>query len=151
MKLFVQYILVTLVVVGCVSIPNQLDVNVQIAIEHIYEQGTNVRNYVAQKSDTKPDITTAAGDQNSFVAAADPTVGMRSRYADIQAGKKAKAIGENDMGYIDFVGTDRNQESKYLKLILDENDDRKALYEGIAAAEKIDVNLIGEAYADIWK
>ncbi len=151
MRLLMQYAIVTLVVVGCVSIPDTFDANITVTIEHVYEQASDVKLFVASESSEAPRITTTSGDNIGLVGATDPLEGMKTRYADIQTAKSAGAIGEDSNGYLEFVGTDRTEESKYLRLILAENDDRKVLYEGIAKAESIPVGNVESAYAETWK
>lgn len=149
MRPITQCILITLFVVGCVSVPNTFDANITVTIEHIYEDAQHVRGFVENKTAKAPDVTTTAG--VGLVSAGDPLKTMSARNIDIQAAKAAGAIGENDEGYLDFVGTDRSQESRYLRLLLAENDDRKTLYEGIAKAENIAVSEVQNVYVKVWK
>ena len=151
MRLFMQYLLVTLVVVGCVSIPNTFDANINVTIQHVYEDAESVEGYVENRTAKAPTVTTTDGNSVGLVGTSDPLESMSARNKDIQAAKTAGAIGENDEGYLEFVGTDRSQESRYLLLILAENDDREALYEGIAKAENIPVSEVQKVYAEVWK
>ena len=64
---------------------------------------------------------------------------FKARYPQIQQLKTDGVVGETSAGLVDFV---EKKDSKAAKLVEEENDDRKALYEVIADKEAISADVV---------
>lgn len=68
---------------------------------------------------------------------------MQERLPSIVELKKAGVVGENNLGYLEFVGADKKGED----IVTAENDDRKKVYEAIAKQSETTVELVGQRRA----
>jgi len=68
---------------------------------------------------------------------------MKERLPIIQALKSKGIIGENNLGYLQFVSSVKEQEG----LVNSENTDRKAVYTAIANQEGASADLVGKRRA----
>jgi uncharacterized protein YdbL (DUF1318 family) len=68
---------------------------------------------------------------------------MKERLPIIQALKSKGIIGENNLGYLQFVSSVKEQEG----LVNSENTDRKAVYTAIANQQGASVDLVGKRRA----
>lgn len=68
---------------------------------------------------------------------------MKERVAAIETLKAAKIVGENNLGYLEFVGAKKEQEA----LVAAENADRKVVYQAIAAETRTSVETVGKRRA----
>jgi uncharacterized protein len=68
---------------------------------------------------------------------------MQERLPSIVELKKAGIVGENNLGYLEFVGADKKGED----IVTAENDDRKKVYEAIAKQSETTVELVGQRRA----
>ncbi|PID76781.1 MAG: hypothetical protein CSB24_05000 [Deltaproteobacteria bacterium] len=68
---------------------------------------------------------------------------MKARIPEITALKNKGIIGENNLGFLAYVGTAKEQEA----LIKAENDDRRAVYQNIAAKTGTDAAVVGQRRA----
>jgi len=69
---------------------------------------------------------------------------MKERIPVIQALKSKGIIGENNLGYLQFVSSVKEQEG----LVNSENTDRKAVYTAIANQQGASVDLVGKRRAN---
>lgn len=63
---------------------------------------------------------------------------MKSRLPVIAELKKQQIVGENNRGYLDFVGSQKSHEA----VIAQENQDRKIIYSQIAAQQNADLSVV---------
>jgi uncharacterized protein len=63
---------------------------------------------------------------------------MKSRLPVIAELKIQQIVGENNQGYLDFVGSQKSHE----ELIAQENQDRKTIYSQIAAQQNTDLRVV---------
>jgi uncharacterized protein len=63
---------------------------------------------------------------------------MKSRLPVIAELKKQQIVGENNRGYLDFVGSRKSHEA----VIAQENQDRKIIYSQIAAQQNTDLRVV---------
>jgi uncharacterized protein len=68
---------------------------------------------------------------------------MQERLPSIVELKKAGIVGENNLGYLEFVGASKKSED----IVTAENDDRKKVYEAIAKSSNTTIELVGERRA----
>ncbi len=68
---------------------------------------------------------------------------MTNRLPVIVELKNQGIIGENNLGYLEFVGNKREKED----VVSDENQDRKIVYEAIAKQQNADVVTVGKRRA----
>ncbi len=68
---------------------------------------------------------------------------MIERLPAIKALKTKGIVGENNKGYLEFVGT--NKEG--VDIVTAENDDRKNVYEAIAKREGVAIEMVGQRRA----
>jgi uncharacterized protein YdbL (DUF1318 family) len=68
---------------------------------------------------------------------------MKDRLPAIAELKKAGIIGENNLGYLEFVGANKKSED----IVSAENSDRKLVYEAIAKKQNTTVELVGKRRA----
>jgi uncharacterized protein len=68
---------------------------------------------------------------------------MQERLPSIVELKKAGIVGENNLGYLEFVGADKKGED----ILTAENDDRKKVYEAIAKQSETTIELVGQRRA----
>jgi uncharacterized protein YdbL (DUF1318 family) len=68
---------------------------------------------------------------------------MQERLPSIVELKKAGVVGENNLGYLEFVGAEKKGED----IVTAENDDRKKVYEAIAKQSETTIELVGERRA----
>lgn len=68
---------------------------------------------------------------------------MQERLPSIVELKKAGIVGENNLGYLEFVGANKKSED----VVTAENDDRKKVYEAIAKQSETTFELVGERRA----
>jgi uncharacterized protein len=68
---------------------------------------------------------------------------MQERLPSIVELKKAGIVGENNLGYLEFVGADKKGED----IVTAENDDRKKVYEVIAKQSETTIDLVGQRRA----
>jgi len=68
---------------------------------------------------------------------------MKNRLPAIAELKKEGVIGENNLGYLEYVGVTKKGED----IISAENNDRKLVYEAIAKKENTTAALVGELRA----
>ncbi len=68
---------------------------------------------------------------------------MQERLPSIVELKKAGIVGENNLGYLEFVGADKKGED----IVTAENDDRKKVYEAIAKQSETTIELVGQRRA----
>jgi uncharacterized protein YdbL (DUF1318 family) len=68
---------------------------------------------------------------------------MKERIPVIQALKSKGIIGENNLGYLQFVSSGKEQEG----LVNSENTDRKAVYTAIANQQGASADLVGKRRA----
>jgi uncharacterized protein len=68
---------------------------------------------------------------------------MQERLPSIVELKKAGIVGENNLGYLEFVGADKKSED----IVTAENDDRKKVYEAIAKQSETTIDLVGQRRA----
>lgn len=89
------------------------------------------------------------------IVAADPTFAVtegelkqrfKARYAALLKAKQAGHIGETMTGYVELVAPGKAP-ADAKKLANEENDDRKALYELIAAEEETDIAIVAKRNA----
>lgn len=64
---------------------------------------------------------------------------MKARLPEINVLKTDGSIGENYLGYLEFLGTKKPQK----KLVADENKDRKSIYKSIAESEGSTTENVG--------
>lgn len=153
--------------VGCVVIPNTLEVKISIDIRHIQEQANQLLDYVEGKSETPPETDAAEPEARSTIVPAfrslyrakvayaaelkdsSPRVRqiadkMKARYDEVQALKKQGSVGESNRGLLELVypAVLASEEAKNSaqRLVAAENEDRKALYQEVARINR-DMNL----------
>lgn len=63
---------------------------------------------------------------------------MKDRLPVIKALKVKGLVGENNQGYLEFLGKGRENES----VVAAENTDRKTVYEAIAAQQNVDIGVV---------
>ncbi|MBN1906576.1 MAG: YdbL family protein [Deltaproteobacteria bacterium] len=68
---------------------------------------------------------------------------MQERLPAVVELKKAGIVGENNLGYLEFVGATKKSED----IVTAENDDRKKVYEAIAKQSETTIELVGERRA----
>jgi uncharacterized protein YdbL (DUF1318 family) len=68
---------------------------------------------------------------------------MKDRLPTIVELKKAGIVGENNQGYLEFVGAQKKDEA----VVNAENSDRKKVYEAIAQKENTTADLVGKIRA----
>lgn len=68
---------------------------------------------------------------------------MKERLPDIVELKNNDIIGENDLGYLEFVGNKKEKED----IVKAENNDRKKVYEAIARKQKATADIVGKRRA----
>ena len=68
---------------------------------------------------------------------------MLARLPEIDSMKSRGIIGENNGGYLQFVGTERSNE----QLVAEENADRRKVYDAIAAKQGTTAELVGSRRA----
>ena len=68
---------------------------------------------------------------------------MKERLPDVVELKKAGIIGENDLGYLAYVGAAKKGED----VVSAENNDRKMVYEAIAKKQNTTAELVGKRRA----
>lgn len=76
-------------------------------------------------------------------AAQDIKARMKERLPQVLALKAKGLIGENNQGYLQFVGAAKEQED----LVTAENADRRMVYEAIAKQQGTPVDLVGKRRA----
>ncbi|MDN3510523.1 MAG: YdbL family protein [Candidatus Jettenia sp.] len=69
---------------------------------------------------------------------------MQSRLPLIKELKTKGIVGENNKGYLEFVGNVRKEEN----VVNDENSDRREIYAAIAAQQGADVEVVGKRRAE---
>lgn len=69
---------------------------------------------------------------------------MQSRLPLIKELKAKGIVGENNKGYLEFVGNVRKEEN----VVNDENSDRREIYAAIAAQQGADVEVVGKRRAE---
>lgn len=75
--------------------------------------------------------------------AADITARMQERLPAIKELKAKGIVGENNKGYLEFVGAPAKE-----KVVQDENNDRKEVYAAIAAKQGVTVDIVGKRRAE---
>ena len=68
---------------------------------------------------------------------------MKSRLPAIAELKKAGVIGENNLGYLEYVGANKKGED----IVSAENNDRKLVYQAIAKKQNTTAELVGKRRA----
>ena len=68
---------------------------------------------------------------------------MKDRLPVIIDLKNKGIIGENNLGYLEFVGADREKQG----VVLEENKDREAVYKAIAKNQNTTVEKVGKRRA----
>ena len=68
---------------------------------------------------------------------------MRSRLPDLVTLKSRGIVGENNQGYLEFVGGAQDKQA----VVAAENKDRRLVYEGIARRQGTSPNLVGQRRA----
>jgi uncharacterized protein YdbL (DUF1318 family) len=68
---------------------------------------------------------------------------MQERLPAVVELKKAGIVGENSLGYLEFVGSDKKGED----IVTAENEDRKKVYEAIAKQSETTIELVGQRRA----
>ena len=68
---------------------------------------------------------------------------MKTRLATIVELKNAGIIGENNLGYLEYIGTTKKNED----IVSAENKDRKTVYEAIAKKQNTTTELVGKRRA----
>ncbi|TLD42702.1 MAG: hypothetical protein JETT_0937 [Candidatus Jettenia ecosi] len=69
---------------------------------------------------------------------------MQSRLPLIKELKAKGIVGENNKGYLEFVGNVRKEEN----VVNDENSDRREIYAAIAAQQGADAEVVGKRRAE---
>ncbi len=148
------------VALGCViRTEHKIDAHITLDIRHIADQAENVLDFIEGKTDTLPGLE-AAPEPVSFLDRAidvlspihvahaaslqvttsprvqEIALSMRNRNEKIEALKQQGCVGENNRGYAELRDCDALSEAdkrnEAQKLVADENNDRKALYNEIA-------------------
>jgi uncharacterized protein len=76
--------------------------------------------------------------------AAEINARMKARLPEIVSLKKAGIIGENNKGYLEYIGSDRQKEN----IVNAENNDRKIIYKLIAIQQKTTKSYVGKLRAN---
>ena len=79
----------------------------------------------------------------AFAGSAEIKAGMQARLPEIDALKAEGIVGENNSGYLEFVGGNR----KNADVVNAENSDRKAVYTAIAKQQGTTADLVGKRRA----
>ena len=79
----------------------------------------------------------------AFGFAEDIKTRMKSRLPDIVDMKLRGIIGENNMGYLQFVGSEKEKEA----VVAAENTDRKLIYEAIGKQQGVSPEVVGKRRA----
>ncbi|MBW1840669.1 MAG: YdbL family protein [Deltaproteobacteria bacterium] len=79
----------------------------------------------------------------AFAGSAEIKAGMQARLPAIDALKAEGIVGENNSGYLEFVGGNR----KNADVVNAENSDRKAVYTAIAKQQGTTADLVGKRRA----
>jgi len=82
-------------------------------------------------------IVFAAG---AFPSAKEIQARMLARLPEIKALKDKGLVGENNQGFLEFVGQQKEKQD----VVAAENQDRKMVYEAIAKQQGITVELVGK-------
>lgn len=75
--------------------------------------------------------------------ASDIVAKMQARLPDIKELKAKGVVGENNKGYLEFVGAPTKE-----NVVQDENNDRKEAYTAIAAQQGVTVEAVGKRRAE---
>ncbi len=165
----------TIVAVGCViTTHHTIDAHVTVDIRHIEKQADDVLDFIEGEKDTLPSIKKTAPDKASRLlqyldlAPIQPAYAaelkensaeireiaqrLRARNPKVEALKKQNLAGESNRGYIELRGTidDANTKNEVQRLIAEENSDRKALYNAIAALNaeaNVTLSMVERIYA----
>ncbi len=77
---------------------------------------------------------------------------QRVRSGEIQTLKNARLVGESKLGFLEVRG--KGMEASYpgaTKLVQDENDGRKQIYQFIMTRDKKTLDQVEQEYADLWQ
>lgn len=170
-------IVAVLFLIGCVIIPSELNLNIDVTIRHIEEQADQFLDYVEGKSDVLPGLEAPEAESTSFLRRtvdflsaiqvayaaelnqSSPRVTqiaqkMKERYPDVQAVKATGAVGESNRGLLEMVKPERiespEERNRAQRIIAADNEDRKALYKEIARINKdqnLNVGTVERVYA----
>jgi len=99
-------------------------------------------------------IPTLAAAQNYDIKEMTPAIrqaldSRRARFNDLETRKQAKAVGENNRGYVETLGS----EPEARTLCADENRDRGVIYKAIAEQNNLvdAMNTIEEVFAEVQR
>lgn len=157
------------IVLGCViRTEHKIDAHITLDIRHIANQAENVLDFIEGKTDTLPGLEEmpepvswldrAVNALNPIQVAHAGTlkvttsprvqeiaVSMRNRNDKIEALKRQACLGENNRGYAELRDCEALDEpekrNEAQKLVAEENNDRKALYNEIARLNREAANI----------
>lgn len=164
-----------IVAVGCViTTHHTIDAHVTVDIRHIEKQADDVLDFIEGEKDTLPPIKTPAPDKASNLLRSldlapiqvayaaelkensaeirEIAQRLRARNSQVEALKKQNLAGESNRGYVELRGTiaDANTKNEVQRLVAEENADRKALYNAIAALNadaNVTLSMVERVYA----
>ena len=171
--------LMALILLGCVlRTEHTIDAHIRVDVRHVQQQADAVLDYIEGRTDTLPMEENGEGAGVSglqrILQALNPVQvayaseslretseevtrlaeSMRERHSDIEELKAAGCVGEDNRGYLSYLGCDDlepEEEEEVRELVEDENEDRQALYEEIArlnAEDGVTVQQVQRIFAE---
>ncbi|MFP4172695.1 MAG: DUF1318 domain-containing protein [Candidatus Hydrogenedentota bacterium] len=151
--------LMTLILLGCVlRTEHTIDAHIRVDVRHVRQQADAVLDYIEGRTDTLPmeesgegagasrlhrilqalnPVQVAHASEDLRESSAEVTrlaESMRERHSDIEELKEAGCVGEDNRGYLSYLGCDDlepEEEEEVRELVNEENEDRRALYQEI--------------------
>ena len=171
--------LMALILLGCVlRTEHTIDAHIRVDVRHVRQQADAGLDFIEGRTDTLPGEESGEGagasrlhrilqalnpvqiaHASEALREASPEVtrlaeSMRERHSDIEELKGAGCLGEDNRGYLSYLGCDDlepEEEEEVRELVEDENEDRQALYEEIArlnAEDGVTVQQVQRIFAE---